>query len=370
MIFSKFTILFLVLSNVDVSIAVHPDETFGETNASRNLQDENASKWGELHKKLKSSCRKICVKKGIASGLPTSPRFCSNMCENMASFEAPTCQFSVNNEGKDSLESLHKVLGLYICDPSPTSVVAKKYGYPINQWDVSCVEDFYYMFSYHSSRPVRLYCPGFTAEEYNTRLNVNISDWDVSSVTDMAQMFHGSELFNQDISKWDTSSVTSMYGMFNGADMFDQDIGNWNVGSVTTMRAMFAWYSKFNKDISNWDVSAVENMRGMFGGSPFNQDLSKWDVNRVTAMDSMFGSATAFNQDISMWRINNLLTVNAMFQAAGAFNQDLCNWAQQIKVWYEPQTYRMFEAPNCETQSDPRRNWTTRKIGPFCHVCN
>ena len=44
----------------------------------------------------------------------------------------------------------------------------------------------------------------------------DISAWDTSSVTDMAQMFDGfSEMsFNADISAWDTSSVTDMDRMF------------------------------------------------------------------------------------------------------------------------------------------------------------
>ena len=34
-----------------------------------------------------------------------------------------------------------------------------------------------------------------------------ISNWDVSSVTDMAFMFHNLESFNQDLSSWNVSSV-------------------------------------------------------------------------------------------------------------------------------------------------------------------
>ena len=52
-----------------------------------------------------------------------------------------------------------------------------------------------------------------------TAFNADISAWDTSSVTDMAQMFDGfSEMsFNADISAWDTSSVTDMDRMFSNA---------------------------------------------------------------------------------------------------------------------------------------------------------
>jgi surface protein len=41
----------------------------------------------------------------------------------------------------------------------------------------------------------------------------NISEWDVSNVTDMSYMFSNSE-FIGDISKWDVSNVTDMQCMF------------------------------------------------------------------------------------------------------------------------------------------------------------
>ena len=51
----------------------------------------------------------------------------------------------------------------------------------------------------------------------NTSFNQDISGWDVSSVTDMGQMFKGSSNFNQNLSSWDVSSVTNMNEMFYNA---------------------------------------------------------------------------------------------------------------------------------------------------------
>ena len=43
-----------------------------------------------------------------------------------------------------------------------------------------------------------------------------LENWDVSSVTNMNQMFSGCEKFNQPLNKWDVSSVISMKEMFKG----------------------------------------------------------------------------------------------------------------------------------------------------------
>ncbi|MAJ98050.1 MAG: hypothetical protein CMD07_02085 [Flavobacteriales bacterium] len=117
----------------------------------------------------------------------------------------------------------------------------------------------------------------------------HISNWDVSSVTDMSLLFFQAESFNGDISGWDVSSVTNMSSLFSQAESFNGDISGWDVSSVTNMRQIFFGASSFNGDISGWDVSSVTNMVMMFAGaSSFNQDISGWDVSNVTSISDIF----------------------------------------------------------------------------------
>ena len=56
------------------------------------------------------------------------------------------------------------------------------------------------------------------------------------------------------------------------------DISNWDVSNVTSMTEMF-FKCKFNGDLSKWDVSNVEWFNEMFGHSTFSGDISNWQIN-------------------------------------------------------------------------------------------
>jgi len=221
-----------------------------------------------------------------------------------------------------------------------------------------------------------------------TSFNKDISNWNVSKVTNMNNMFYGASVFNQDIGAWNVSSVTNMDYMFNGALAFNQDISTWNVSSVTNMDYMFYYASSFNQDIStwcvtnivsepidfsaesplsennkpvwgtcpyvftdanihaavdlwvsdvstatttygnisNWNVSQVTDMSALFRDkTTFNDDISNWDVSSVTNMDIMF-YLSSFNQDISSWDVSNVTNMGGMFRSATSFNQDIGSW--------------------------------------------
>jgi surface protein len=63
--------------------------------------------------------------------------------------------------------------------------------------------------------------------------------WDVSQLEDMSGLFEDMITFNECIGSWDVSNVTNMNQMFKNATSFNQDIGSWDVSRVIQMTAMF-----------------------------------------------------------------------------------------------------------------------------------
>ena len=191
-------------------------------------------------------------------------------------------------------ENIHAAVDVWI---SHEDVAEATYGH-ISEWDVSSVTNMWKVF------------------EHAYDFNGDISAWDVSNVTEMSSMFHNAYDFNGDISAWDVSSVTYMDFMFHNASIFNGDISSWDVSSVLNMGGMFLDVWSFNSDISSWDVSSVTYMGGMFRyASSFNGDLSSWDVSSVTNMNGMFQSSS-FNGDISSWDVSSVTNMSSMFDSA------------------------------------------------------
>lgn len=143
----------------------------------------------------------------------------------------------------------------------------------------------------------------------------SISDWDVSHIEDMGEMFYKSTI-QPDISKWDVSSVTDMSGMFQSAE-FKGDISSWNTSSVIDMSNMF-YSSDFNGDLSKWDVSKVEFINNIFSHSRFNSDISNWNISSVKNFNNIFSfsdfGTPLFDAELNKVRVSigkwNFLTEN------------------------------------------------------------
>lgn len=91
-----------------------------------------------------------------------------------------------------------------------------------------------------------------------------MDSWDVSSVTDMNDMFRDCILFNQNLNSWDVSNVTNFDSVFRDAPAFNQDLSGWVTTALTNLRFMFQNATAFDQDLSGWDVTGVTFAQNMF----------------------------------------------------------------------------------------------------------
>ena len=103
-------------------------------------------------------------------------------------------------------------------------------------------------------------------EEYHNYKSFDVKNLDVRNVTNMAEMFEGTEVTSLDLSSWETKKVIDMNSMFSGC------------GSLTTL------------DVSRFDTSNVTNMSSMFSGCTqlSSLNVSGFDTSNVTDMSYMF----------------------------------------------------------------------------------
>ena len=260
----------------------------------------------------------------------------------------PTHEFF--NKTPITQANIQTAVNTYV-NPSTTTSAISTYGH-ISNWDVSQVTDMKNLF-------------------WGANFNEDIGNWDTSNVTDMNSMFNYTPTFNQPIGTWDVSSVTDMTNMFNGATVFNNGQTNnegtaplnWVVSDVKVMANMFNSAQAFNQPIGNWDVSNVTSMYQMFLNNPvFNQPINTqevtvngstytaWDVSSVSDMSYMFyqnGQSAAFNQSIGNWDISLVTTMDSMFNGLTAFNQPIPT--QELTV--NGSTYTAWDVSNVKSMS-------------------
>ena len=124
-------------------------------------------------------------------------------------------------------------------------------------------------------------------------LDIDLSNFNTSNVTDMNRMFYG--MFNPtslDLSSFDTSKVTNMEGMFSGmSNLATLDLSNFDTSKVTDMGNMFSSMLYLTAlDLSNFNTSNVTLMNAMFFSMIrlTTLDLSNFDTSNVTDMGYIF----------------------------------------------------------------------------------
>ena len=142
------------------------------------------------------------------------------------------------------------------------------------------------------------------------------------TLTSLAQMFLGEELYYYGVSNWDVSLIEDFSEMFSGAIEFDDNLSGWDTSSATTMSEMFSNALYFRSSVANFNVSNVIDMYGMFfNAQSFNHPLDLWDTVNVYNMSSMFQDATLFNQDLTGWCVSLIISEPAGFSLNSALTE-------------------------------------------------
>jgi Mycoplasma protein of unknown function, DUF285 len=103
-------------------------------------------------------------------------------------------------------------------DPASHATLVAKYG-AIAEWNVSLIDDFGELFSYHRNTKAVLF-------------RENLSAWNLQQARNTSHMFHGAALVNFDVSDWQMNGVVLLKYMFANATAFQgQGLSKWNMSS-------------------------------------------------------------------------------------------------------------------------------------------
>ena len=190
--------------------------------------------------------------KGIDSiKLPNSLKEIGNyafrLCSSLERIRIPD---AVKKIGKGAFYSCNNLKDIYISDPSLLQGAVK-------DGSVNIISGFK-----HTPKTKTALITAIREEIKRQGYRADLNCIDTSAITNMRELFNKFKTFNGDISEWNVSNVTDMSDMFNGSD--------------------------FNGDISEWDVSNVKDMTDMFRSSRFSGDISGWNVDNVEYFFPMF----------------------------------------------------------------------------------
>ena len=169
----------------------------------------------------------------------------------------------------------------------------------LSNLDVSKVTDMKYMFDNCSSA-------------------VNIDGWDTSTVTNMNHMFNyftGSI----DVSKLDTSKVTDASYMFNGADTDNIILTGLSFPKCTKLDNMFNSAKGTTLDLSSWDISNITDITSIFSSSKYKKiDLTGWNTSQVTKMNYVFSTYNNLLEELLIpdWDMTNVTTSTSFMQTS------------------------------------------------------
>ena len=219
----------------------------------------------------------------------------------------------------------------------------------ISNWDVSSGQAFNHMFSHAYA---------FTTDlpNWNVSSATNMRDMfhNTGTTSNTNQNLSVKVVNSGQASQylaWYTPLCTNFQTMFRNCKYgkTNTDFQNWNVSSATNMRQMFDGYTGFNgttdltpKSVTMggvtwnaWDTSNVTTFYGFAQNSNLSQDISGWDVSSATSLQLMV-AATQVNYIFDWTALNSsLTTMNYIFggtsMSTNNYTDSIVNFANLVK---------------------------------------
>lgn len=189
----------------------------------------------------------------------------------------------------------------------------------ISKWNVSNVETFASMFynyitldlstiSSFNNWAVSNNCKDisqmFFLMPWLNNQEVDLSNWNVSNVTDMTKAFYSknAQLTKLNLSGWNTSSVTSMANMFEGCSYLTDIIGidRFVFNNCTDLSYMFYKCTNLTQlNLSEWNLSTIKNMSHTFAWTyslTTLGDISNWNLTDCN-LDGIFSEGAYIGEN-------------------------------------------------------------------------
>ena len=178
----------------------------------------------------------------------------------------------------------------------------------------------------------------------------NIENWNVSNVTTTKSIFHYCYKLNNygNLGNWNISNkCTNLSYMFAGmshtpnvanSSFFPTtlDLSNWDVSNVTDMSNMFCdLFSLQTLNIQGWNTSKLKKSAYMFHMNDVNIEptlqniigLESLNVSSLLDMSYMFSGCKNFNADFSSWQPSSIVKLDYAFYKCSSLNlTTLNNW--------------------------------------------
>ena len=164
----------------------------------------------------------------------------------------------------------------------------------------------------------KMFYSDYYGQKIKNILELDLSHFDTSQVTNMSSMFYNMNLTSLDLSSFDTSKVTNMNAMFMSMwSLTSLNISNFDTSKVTNMSSMFEnMFNLTTLNLSYFDTSQVTNMEAMFRGMSnlTTLNLSNFDTSKVTNMSSMFyGMSNLTTLNLSYFDTSQVTDMRSMF---------------------------------------------------------